>query len=139
LPYRFLRRPEGNKLESKLAWEGKRILVVKSERSCEGKSTVHRVGSQDRGPFGRAPTLEARMKKKKRMQGTVEKIIRPVDPRHPEKAQISVHEADDLYREIRIENVVTDDNGKKASLKPQAQVEVIIEAESSATNEWSPS
>jgi len=75
-------------------------------------------------------------KKKKKMHGTVEKIIRPVDPKAPEKAQISVHGADDLYREIRIENVVTDENGKKASLKPQAEVDVIIEAESSATNEW---
>ena len=57
-------------------------------------------------------------KKKRKMRGIVEKIIRSVVPNAPEKAQISVEEADDLYREIRVENVVTDENGEKARLKP---------------------
>ena len=40
-----------------------------------------------------------------KMPGTVEKIIQPAHPGQPEKAQISVEGADDLYREIRIENL----------------------------------
>jgi len=72
-------------------------------------------------------------KKRKKMGGTVEKIIKPLAPGEPEKAQISVEEADTLYREIRVENVVTDEKGEKASLKPGADVDVIIEANSDAT------
>jgi hypothetical protein len=36
------------------------------------------------------------------LPGTVEKIIEPVHPSMPEKAQIVVEGADDLYQEIRI-------------------------------------
>jgi hypothetical protein len=72
-------------------------------------------------------------RKRKRMQGTVQKVIKPLDPNQPEKAQIDIQEADTLYREIRIENELTDKNGEKARLKPGAQVDVIVEADSSAT------
>ena len=58
-------------------------------------------------------------------------------PTEPEKAQISVEEAEDLYREIRVENVVTDDKGEKARLKPGASVDVVVEAESDATQKIS--
>ena len=72
-------------------------------------------------------------KKRRKMQGTVEKVITPVDPSKPEKAQISIQEGEDLYREIRIENVLTDTDGEKAHLKLGAEVEVIVEADSNAT------
>jgi hypothetical protein len=71
-------------------------------------------------------------KKRKKLQGTVQKVIKP-SLAQPEKAQIVIPEADDLYREIRIENQVTDDKGEKARLKPGAEVDVIVEADSSAT------
>ena len=72
-------------------------------------------------------------KSKRKMRGRVEKVIPPVIPDDPEKAQISVDEAEDLYKEIRVENVVTDEKGKKRRLKPGAQIDVTIEAESDAT------
>jgi hypothetical protein len=72
-------------------------------------------------------------KKRKKLQGTVEKVIKPSVPGQPERAQIDIHGADDLYREIRIENVVTDENGEKARLKAGAKVDVIVEADSNAT------
>ena len=72
-------------------------------------------------------------KKRKKLRGTVEKIIKPLVPSEPEKAEIGIEEADDLYREIRVENVVTDENGEKASLKPGAKVDVVVEADSDAT------
>lgn len=71
--------------------------------------------------------------KRKKMRGRVEKIIKPVSPKEPERAQITIPEADDLYREVRVENVLTDENGEKAGLKPGAEVDVIVEADSSAT------
>ena len=66
------------------------------------------------------------------LPGTVEKIIKSVAG-EPDKAQISVEGADELYREIRIENTLADANGDKVQLKEGAQVEVTVEAETEAT------
>jgi hypothetical protein len=63
------------------------------------------------------------------MPGTVKKIIKPVHPDLPEKAEISVEGADELYREIRIENTLKDDKGNEVQLKTGAQVEVTVEAD----------
>jgi hypothetical protein len=63
------------------------------------------------------------------MPATVEKIIKPVFPSQPERAQIAVHGADHLYRELRIENSLTDENGETVRLKPGAEVEVTIAAD----------
>ena len=41
--------------------------------------------------------------------------------------------SDYLYREIRIENKLTDENGSQVRLKPEAEVEVTVEAEPEAT------
>ena len=60
------------------------------------------------------------------LAGTVEKIIHT--PGMPDKAQIAVEAADDLYREIRIENVLHTDQGEKVALKPGADVDVTIAA-----------
>ena len=67
------------------------------------------------------------------LPGTVEKIIKPVTPNDPEKAQITIEGADHLYREIRIENSLTDENGHQVHLKPGAEVEVTVEAPLTAT------
>jgi hypothetical protein len=71
-------------------------------------------------------------KKRKKLRGRVQRVIKPF-ANEPEKAEIEVDEAEDLYREIRIENVVTDENGKQARLKPGAKVDVVVEADSDAT------
>lgn len=42
-------------------------------------------------------------------------------------------EADDLYREARIENVVTDEKGEAGKLKIGAKVDVFVEADTDAT------
>ena len=67
------------------------------------------------------------------LPGTVEKIIKSPFPSEPEKAQIAVEGADHLYKEIRIENALTDENGEKVQLKPGAEVKVTVEAEPEAT------
>ena len=67
------------------------------------------------------------------LPGTVEKIIPAVAPDVPEKAQISVHGAEDLYREIRVENELEDSKGDSVALKLGAKVEVTIEAEPEET------
>jgi hypothetical protein len=70
-----------------------------------------------------------KQKPKTTKPGTVEKIIEPSLPHEPEKAEIAIEGADHLYREIRIENTLKDENGKKVRLKEGAPVEVTIEAD----------
>ena len=52
-------------------------------------------------------------KSKARKRGVVEKIIKPPHPSVPEKAQIAVEGADDLYKELRVKNVLEDEKGEK--------------------------
>ena len=68
------------------------------------------------------------------LPAVVEKIIKPASPNEPEKAQIAVEGADHLYRELRIENSLIDENGDKVRLKLGAEVEVTIAAEPQATS-----
>jgi hypothetical protein len=65
--------------------------------------------------------------------GTVEKVVKSLDPRMPDKAQINIHDAEPLYQEIRIENSLKDADGNEVQLKNGAEVEVHIEADKSAT------
>jgi hypothetical protein len=67
------------------------------------------------------------------LPGTVEKIIKSPYPSEPEKAQIAIEGADHLYKEIRIENTLKDENGNEVRLKQGAEVEVTVEAEKEAT------
>jgi len=46
------------------------------------------------------------------------KLSKPILPSEPEKAQIAIHGADHLYREVRIENTLTDETGKKFISNP---------------------
>ena len=67
------------------------------------------------------------------LPGTVEKIIESPHSEVPEKAEIAVHGADELYKEIRIDNTLTDEKGKEVKLKEGSPVEVTVEAEPEAT------
>ncbi len=81
----------------------------------------------------RKPTSEHSDKPSVTLSGTVEKVIPSPHPSLPEKAQIAVEEADHMYRELRIENSLEDENGNHVSLKPGAEVDVTIEADSDDT------
>jgi uncharacterized cupredoxin-like copper-binding protein len=67
------------------------------------------------------------------LPGTVEKIVKSPFPSEPEKAQIVLEGAEHLYKEIRIENTLTDKHGEKVQLKPGAEVKLTVEAEPEAT------
>ena len=67
------------------------------------------------------------------LPGTVEQIIPPPYPGIPEKAEIAVEGADELYQEIRIDNTLTDKHGDEVRLKKGAHVEITVEAEPGAT------
>jgi hypothetical protein len=72
------------------------------------------------------------MSKKRKLRGTVQKVLKSPHSRDPEKAEISIDEAEDLYKEIRIENVLKDEKGEEFHLKPGAKL-VVLEADSNAT------
>jgi len=67
------------------------------------------------------------------LPGTVEKIIKPIVPSEPEKAQIAIQGGDDPYREIRIENALKNEKGEEVAVKEGAPVEVTIKAEEKDT------
>jgi hypothetical protein len=75
-------------------------------------------------------------KKRKNAQttkrGKVRKLIPPLFGQ-PEKAEIVVHDADDLFREVRIENKLEDAEGNKVKLKQNAEVDVTVEADEKDT------
>jgi hypothetical protein len=62
------------------------------------------------------------------LPGSVEKVVKSRIPGVPEKAEIAVEGADHLYKEIRIENTLTNKSGQEVHLKPGAKVEVTIKA-----------
>src|SRR5712664_2184078 len=71
------------------------------------------------------------------LPGIVEEIIESPHPGIPEKAEISIQGADELYQEIRIENTLMDEHGDEVRLKKGAHVEVTVEAELAATTSTS--
>jgi len=60
------------------------------------------------------------------MPGKVAKIIR--SRKQPEKAQIAVDKAAPWFRNLRIENSLTDQHGDEVKLKKGAHVEVTVAA-----------
>jgi hypothetical protein len=67
------------------------------------------------------------------LPATVEKIIKPLSPQDPEKAQIAIEGADHLYREIRIDNTLINQDGEEVRLKVGAEVQVTVEAPPEST------
>ena len=71
-----------------------------------------------------------------KLPGTVEKVIKPhPNSNEPEKAQIAVEGADHLYRELRVPNKLTDEDGHPVKLKEGTEVEVKIESENVVNGE----
>jgi hypothetical protein len=63
------------------------------------------------------------------LPGTVDRIIKPPARGEHERVQIGVEGADHIYKDIRIENTLTDDLGQKVRLEPGAKVQVTIASE----------
>jgi len=61
--------------------------------------------------------------------GTVDKLIASSHPNQREEAQISIEGADPGYRDVRIENSLTDEHGDEVKIKKGAHVEVTVTAE----------
>jgi len=66
--------------------------------------------------------------------GIVKKVLKPVHPAESEKVEISIGAADELFREIRIENLLNVD-GQAVKLKDGTHVDITFEAERKDTVE----
>lgn len=96
-------------------------LLVVEEDSGRRNRPVQGVVMSTNGHKKRAST---------KLPGTVEKVIKPhPQSNEPEKAQIAVEGADHLYRELRVPNKLTDEEGHPVKLKEGTEVEVKIETE----------
>lgn len=78
---------------------------------------------QGAAPQNRQPDQDAEMKLGDEQETAKEDVWHRDD----------IREAQDLYREIRVDNELTDDRGEKASLGEGAEVDVVLEADSDAT------
>jgi hypothetical protein len=65
----------------------------------------------------------------KTVSGVVQKVLRDVYPARLEKVEILLLEAEDLFREVRIENAFTDADGRRVALKQGTHVDVTFEAD----------
>ena len=65
------------------------------------------------------------------MPGTVNKIIPSPHTSQPEKAQIAFDGTDQRYRNLRIENTLTDEHGDDVKLKKGAHVGVTVTSKTS--------
>ena len=82
-----------------------RPRISKSVRIAELDSDTARISEQPRTVIS----------------GTVDKVIPSPTPSQPEKAQIAI-EGDHGYRDLRIENSLTDEHGDEVKLKKGAHV-----------------
>jgi hypothetical protein len=67
------------------------------------------------------------------LPGKVEKLFPSPSPQEASTVQISVETAHALYREVRIENTLTNQSGGKVSLKLGSPVTVTVTAEAGST------
>lgn len=65
----------------------------------------------------------------KTVPGVVNKLVKPSFADQPEKVEISINGAEDLFREIRIENKFNGVDGGPVALTNGAHVDVTFEAE----------
>ena len=117
-----------------------RLHELRDRRHCPERESIQKAQNALRilRPHGPTvgPVKETEIMPEKAsatMSGTVDKVIPSLIPSKPDTAQITVEGADDLYREIRVENTLKDAAGREVSLKEGAHVEVTVEAGPSAT------
>jgi hypothetical protein len=106
------KKESGNALTASVRAEMALPRMSKSARIAEHESDKSRVSQQPRTT----------------MPGTVDKIIQFRTPRLRETAQISI-KGENGYRNLRVENSLTDEHGDEVRLEKGARVEVTVTAE----------
>jgi hypothetical protein len=107
------KKEHGNAILTSITKEMAKPRTAKSARIAELNLDTSRIREQ--------PSIT--------VPGVVEEIIAFPGPGQQEKAQIAIEGADQHYRNLRIDNALTDENGDDVSLKKGAHVEVTVKAE----------
>jgi hypothetical protein len=68
------------------------------------------------------------------LTGTVEKVLSATRA-EPEKMQISIDGCDQLYSELRVENMLTNESGESVTLKRGAHIQITINADADAVKQ----
>lgn len=69
----------------------------------------------------------------KTLSAVVKKILPTGIVPSPEKVEISISEADDLFREVRVENALTHPDGSVVKLKQGTRLDITLQADASET------
>lgn len=110
---------------------------MKPSTKDQGDGTRHKIKGHVKAKAGQvtnhpkvAPQGQARTpaQPSATMAGTVNKIIPSPRPSQPEQAQIAVDGAAHLYRDLRIDNTLTVEDGDDVKLKKGAHVDVTVTA-----------
>ncbi len=112
MPHKKTKKESGNAIRASVSKEMAKPRMARSARIGELNLDTSRIREH--------PSVT--------MPGTVHKIIPSPRPSQPEKAQIAVDGADHRYRDLRIENTLTDEHGDDVRLKKGADVEVTVTA-----------
>lgn len=110
MPHRKLRKKAGDASHASVNKEMAKPRMARSARIAELKLDTTRIPEH--------PSTT--------MPGTVKKIIPSPRPSQPEKAQVTVHGADQRHRNLRFENSLTDEHGDDVKLKKGGHVEVTV-------------
>jgi hypothetical protein len=111
------KRETGNAVRATVMKEMAKPRMARSARIAQLKLNAWRIPEQ---PSATIP-------------GTVKKIIHSPHPGQLEKAQIAIDGPDPGYRDLRIENSLTDEHGDDVKLKKGVHVEITVEAEPDVT------
>jgi hypothetical protein len=111
-PMKKRKKTPGNEVFVRVQKEMALPRMSKSARIAERESDTARVSQRPRTVI----------------PGTVDKIIQFRTPRLRETAQISI-EGERSYRELRVENSLTDEHGDEVKLEKGAHVEVTVTAQ----------
>jgi len=88
-----------------------------------------------RFPQSHSAGMPGRLRPWKTVSGVVQKVLKNIYSRHGADAvEISIAEAEELFREIRIENRFTDVDGQPVALKDGARLDVTFEADAKDTS-----
>ena len=92
-------------------------------KALDGETTLNKIENQkadgENKVDGEVPTVT--------LSGVVQKIVKSVGS-EAEKAEIAIQGAEDLYKEIRIDNALVNASGETVPMKPGTEVDVTIVA-----------
>lgn len=96
-------------------------LAKELTKALDDEATLNKIEAEKVN--GEMPTVT--------LSGVVQKIVKSVGA-EPEKAEITLQGAEDLYKEIRIDNALVSASGETVPMKPGTEVDVTIVARDEA-------